>query len=259
MPARNFDAYKDAEGFISFSKPRKSNVEAAISAATSGDVTGGNGIDPALQSFAAPMLGGTTVNFDGSSNQDNFNVFGGRVNPPDPVMAVGPNHIVEMINLVTSVYDKNGGTLIAPFDIGALWANFAVPDCAEPSGDPIVLYDQFMDRWVLSQFTTSGLSDPTRPFYNCVAVSATSDPTGAYHRYAFTTADYFPDYPKYGNWTDAYVITTREFGPNNGYGIGVYALEKNKMVNGQPARVIGYRHDAINDDGSDGPVPLNHV
>jgi len=259
VPARNFDAYKDAEGFISFSKPRKSNVEAAISAATSGDVTGGNGIDPALQSFAAPMLGGTTVNFDGSSNQDNFNVFGGRVNPPDPVMAVGPNHIVEMINLVTSVYDKNGGTLIAPFDIGALWANFAVPDCAEPSGDPIVLYDQFMDRWVLSQFTTSGLSDPTRPFYNCVAVSATSDPTGAYHRYAFTTADYFPDYPKYGNWTDAYVITTREFGPNNGYGIGVYALEKNKMVNGQPARVIGFRLDAFNDDGSDGPVPLNLV
>ncbi|MCB2097929.1 MAG: hypothetical protein KDE05_09870, partial [Parvularculaceae bacterium] len=92
VPARNFDAYKDAEGFISFSKPRKSNVEAAISAATSCDVTGGNGVDPALQSFAAPMLGGTTVNFDGSSNQDNFNVFGGRVNPPDPVMAVGPNH-----------------------------------------------------------------------------------------------------------------------------------------------------------------------
>lgn len=258
-PVRDLTAYTDANGFISFSKPWKSNVEANIAAETSGNVTGGNGIDPALQSSALAAFGAPIVNFDAASNQDNFNVFGGRVNPPDPVLAVGPNHIVEMINLVTAIYDKSGNTLVAPFDIGALWAGFAVPDCTDPSGDPIVLYDQFMDRWVLSQFTTSGLSDPSRPFYNCVAISATSDPTGAYHRYAFTTDDYFPDYPKYGNWPDSYVITTREFGPNFGYGIGVYALEKNKMVNGQPARVIGFRLDAFNDDGTDGPIPLNLV
>ena len=254
VPARDYSALADADGMVSFSKPFKSVVEANISAQTSGNVTGGNGIDPALQSFAAPMLGSPIVNFDAASNQDNFNVFGGRVNPPDTVMAVGPNHIVEMINLVTAIYDKNGNTLVAPFDIGALWSNFPVTDCAGASGDPIVLYDQFMDRWVLSQFTAQG---PT--YYNCIAISATSDPTGAYHRYAFTTADYFPDYPKYGNWTDSYVITTREFGPNFGYGIGVYALEKNKMVNGLPARIVGFRLDAFNDDGTDGPIPLNLV
>ena len=32
------------------------------------------------------------VNFEGVSNQDNFNLFGFRVNPPDPVGDVGPNH-----------------------------------------------------------------------------------------------------------------------------------------------------------------------
>ena len=37
-------------------------------------------------------------------------------------------------------------------------------------------------------------------------------------------------------WTDSYVITTREFGPTVEYGIGVYGLEKNKMINGQPGR-----------------------
>ena len=254
IPARDYSALTDADGLVSFSKPFKAVVEANISAETSGNVTGGNGIDPALQSFAAPMLGAPTVNFDAASNLDNFRVFGGRVNPPDTVMAVGPNHIVEMINLVTAIYDKNGNTLVTPFDIGALWDSFPVADCAGASGDPIVLYDQFMDRWVLSQFTAQG---PI--YYNCIAVSATSDPTGAYYRYAFTTDDYFPDYPKYGNWTDSYVITTREFGPNFGYGIGVYALEKNKMVNGLSARVIGFRLDAFNDDGSDGPIPLNLV
>ena len=116
-----------------------------------------------------------------------------------------------------------------------------------------MLYDQFMDRWLLSQFTTSGLNDPTRPFWNCVAVSTSGDPTGTYYRYAFeTTSDgifYFPDYPKYGNWTDSYVLTTREFGPTIEYGIGVYALEKNKMVNGDPnARSVKFFIDGNDPD-----------
>ena len=149
---------------------------------------------------------------------------------------MGPNHYVEMINLVFAVYSKNGALLLGPVPVGALWAGFSVPDCTDPSGDSIVLYDQFVDRWILTQFTTSGLDDPTKPFWNCVAISTTGDPTGSYYRYAFETEhfQFFPDYPKYGVWTDSYVITTREFGPTVEYGIGVYALEKNKMVNGQP-------------------------
>ncbi len=191
---------------------------------------------PALQ------IPATSANFEGLSNQDNFNIFGFRVNPPDPNGAVGPNHYVEMINLVFGVYSKTGTLLLGPVDTGTLWAGFAVPDCTDPSGDPIVLYDQFADRWILSQFTTSGLSDATKPFWNCVAISTTGDPTGTYYRYAFETANFqfFPDYPKYGVWTDSYVITTREFGPTTEYGIGVYGLEKNKMINGQPARNVHF-------------------
>jgi hypothetical protein len=182
------------------------------------------------------------LTFEGLSNQDNFNLFGFRVNPPDPNGDVGPNHYVEIVNLAFAVYSKNGTLLLGPIDTGMLWADFEVPDCTDPSGDPIVLYDQLADRWILSQFTTSGLSDPTRPFWNCVAISTTGDPTGTYYRYAFETGhfQFFPDYPKYGVWTDSYVITTREFGPTTEYGIGVYALEKNKMINGQPARAVSF-------------------
>jgi len=190
-----------------------------------------------------PAITSTLANFEGLSNEDNFHIFGGRVNPPDPVGDVGPNNYVEMVNLVFGVYDKQGHLLLGPVDTGTLWANFPVPDCTEPSGDPVVLYDQFVDRWLLTQFTTSGLDDPTKPFWNCVAISTTGDPTGSYYRYAFETAhfQYFPDYPKYGVWTDSYVLTTREFGPTVEYGIGVYALEKNKMVNGDPtARSVSF-------------------
>jgi hypothetical protein len=149
-----------------------------------------------------------------------------------------------MINLVFAVYDKGGNLLLGPVDTGSLWAGFAIPDCTDPSGDPVVLYDQFMDRWLLSQFTTAGPE-----FFNCVAISTTSDPTGSYYRYAFSTGPNFPDYPKYGNWTDSYVITTREFGPTIEYGIGVYALEKNKMVNGDPnARNVRFFIDGNDPD-----------
>lgn len=189
------------------------------------------------------------LTFEGVSNQDNFNIFGGLVAPPDPVGAVGPNHYVEMVNLAFAVYDKQGNRLLGPVDTGTLWAGFAIPDCTDPSGDPIVLYDHLTDHWLLSQFTTRGLSDPSLPFYNCVAISVTGDPTGEYYRYAFqTTQDglfFFPDYPKYGSWPKSFVLTSRDFGPTVEYGISVYALEKDKMIAGDPnARAVKFFLDS---------------
>lgn len=203
----------------------------------------GHQADGALQSSpaVAATIPATGANFEGLSNQDNFNIFGFRVNPPDPSGDVGPNHYVEMVNLTFAIYSKSGALLLGPADTGTLWTGFAVPDCSDPSGDPIVVYDQLADRWILSQFTTRFTAQPENDvFYNCVAISTTGDPTGTYYRYAFTTGHNFPDYPKYGVWTDSYVITTREFGPTIEYGIGVYGLEKNKMINGQPARAVSF-------------------
>jgi hypothetical protein len=209
--------------------------------------------DAAVQAEVAPLaIGAPIANFEGLGNQDNFNIFGFRVNPPDPVGDVGPNHYVEMVNLVYGVYSKTGVPLLAPVDTGTLWAGFPIEDCTDPSGDPIVLYDQTTDRWLLTQFTTRGLDDPALPFYNCVAISTTGDPTGAYYRYAFITQPdtedggfYFPDYPKYGVWRDSYIMTTRDFGLDNKYGISVYGLEKNKMVDGNPnARAVQFFLDS---------------
>jgi hypothetical protein len=208
-----------------------------------GPIPADNGFtgDTAVQSHVGANAAPSTIqNFEGLSNQANFNSYGFRVNPPDVSGDVGPRNYVEMINLVFDVYDKSGTSLLGPTPIGALWAGFAIPDCTDPSGDPVVLYDQLANRWILTQFTTRGLDDPSLPFYNCVAVSTTGDPTGSYYRYAFTTGFNFPDYPKYGVWSDSYVITTREFGPTVEYGIGVYGLEKNKMLNGEPARAVRY-------------------
>ncbi len=205
--------------------------------------------DAALQALSPVVaIPSPLANFEGLSNQDNFNIFGFRVNPPDPNGEVGRNYYVEMINLVFAVYDKNGNKLLGPVDTGTLWAGFAITDCTDPSGDPVVLYDQFEDRWILTQFTTRGPE-----YWNCIAVSQTSDPTGAYYRYAFSTGVNFPDYPKYGVWRDSYIITTREFGPTIEYGIGVYALERGRILQGDPnARVVSF----FLDGNAPGMLPL---
>jgi hypothetical protein len=260
----NAVAFDVSKPLRDLAKDAKPNI--APSAAPAGadrnysvDRTGSNSIFSPLSALqSAASAGGADIpapltSFEGLSNQDNFNIYGGRVNPPDPNGDVGPNNYVEMINLAFAVYDKAGNMLLGPAPIGSLWSGFAVPDCAGASGDPVVLYDQTTDRWLLTQFTSQG---PV--YWNCVAVSRTGDPTGAYYRYAFITqADpnggtFFPDYPKYGVWSNSYIMTTRDFGAVD-YGISVYALEKNKMVNGDPnARAVQFFLDS-------NVVPINLI
>ncbi|MBA2569074.1 MAG: hypothetical protein H0V11_06975 [Actinobacteria bacterium] len=231
--------------------------------------------DGAVQNgVAAPTaIPGPLFTFEGPSNEDNFALFGFRVNPPDPVGDVGRSHYVAMVNLVYSIYTKTGTLLLGPVDTGTLWANFPVDECTEPSGDPIVVYDERADRWILTQFSTRGLPpDPPNPFYNCVAVSVTGDPTGAYYRYAFTTDDRFPDYPKYGVWPDgsgghggggnhgSVTITTREFAEqgNGAESIGIYALNRSQLMAGDPnTQVIEFQLTGPPNLVGDGLLPAD--
>ncbi|HSN55348.1 MAG TPA: hypothetical protein VLT32_11780, partial [Candidatus Sulfomarinibacteraceae bacterium] len=159
------------------------------------------------------------ISFDGPSNLSG-------VSPPDPVGDVGPNHYVAMSNLSFQIFDKNGTSLYGPAANNTLWAGFGGACQTSNDGDPIVLHDQLSDRWILTQFTAGG-----SPYYNCVAVSTTSDPTGSYYRYAFSTGSNFPDYPKYGIWPDALYISTREFAGSFA-GVGAYAVDRAALVAG---------------------------
>jgi len=239
-PLRRLAARYGAESQRMSSASRDRDPAAPVNGSGRAAATKGFTGDPARQSVpAGTRIAPPTSNFEGISNQDNRDVFGFTPNPPDPVGDVGLRHYVEMVNILFSVYTKAGKEVIPPTDIGALWAGFRVQDCTDPAGDPIVVYDQLANRWILTQFTIRGF-ETGGDFYNCVAISTSSDPTGSYYRYAFSSGENFPDYPKYGVWTDTYTITTREFGPEGGYGIGVYGLEKSKMLRGRNARAVSF-------------------
>ncbi|HEY0005342.1 MAG TPA: hypothetical protein VGB17_11080 [Pyrinomonadaceae bacterium] len=167
-----------------------------------------------------------------------------RVAPPDTTGDLGPNHYVQWVNLRYSIYtvarDANNGitgfNLVAGFPKqgNVVWQGFGGPCEAYNDGDPIVQYDQFADRWVLTQFAVS-----SQPYTQCVAVSTTPDPTGTYHRYSYSYGRDFNDYPKMGVWRDGYYITYNMY--RNGRTFSshtVCAFERDKMLIGASARQI---------------------
>src|SRR4051795_9365479 len=192
------------------------------------------GPDPVVQSSAgvaaAPTLGvgveGLGQGFSGPSGT--FTVDSA---PPDPNGAVGPNHFVEVVNESLAVFNKSGTPVYGPVATNTLFSGFGGGCQTNDDGDATVAYDQLADRWIISQFSVS-----TTPFLQCVAVSRTGDPTGAYARYSFSYAN-FPDYPKLGVWPDAYYTTFNMFNASGTTFLGpqVCAYDRAKMIAAQAA------------------------
>jgi len=145
--------------------------------------------DPIAQKEFRPNVSATKgVDFDGIG----ANGFA----PSDVNLAIGPNHIVQTVNVRLAVYNKSGALLSGPTNFTTFFAPVGGP-CASGSSDPIVNYDRLADRWVISDIGISGT------FTECVAVSKTNDPTGAYTLYSFSFGGNLNDYPKLGVWPTA--------------------------------------------------------
>ena len=155
--------------------------------------------------------------------------------PPDTTGAVGPNDYVQTVNVLVRIFDKNGVPRGPAFTMSSLFAAIGGICANSDAGDPIVLYDRISNRWLLSQFAFTGGGD-TPPFHQCIAISKTGDPTGAYWAYDFETpGKEFPDYPKFGAWPDGYYYTDRQFTNGVDYnGFGCIAFERAKMLVGDP-------------------------
>ncbi|MEO8498375.1 MAG: hypothetical protein ABI614_25210, partial [Planctomycetota bacterium] len=208
---------------------------------------------------------------------NNFPGINAGFTPPDTVMDVGPNHIIQMTNSTPfQIWDKPGNSLAAPTNFGSLWTTTnpqitpdATNNCQANLGDPIVVYDHLADRWVLSQFFRQAAN--TAPFGICIAVSQTADPVGGvngtagdgdeWFLYRFDT-NAFPDYPKFGVWPDGYYVSTYE-SPN----LGIYVFDRAKMLVGDStSTVVMTQISALDSPGTrrdtrilpadvDGPAP----
>ncbi|MDR3609277.1 MAG: hypothetical protein P4L27_01780 [Ignavibacteriaceae bacterium] len=190
--------------------------------------------DPIVQDKFGPLqISSTISNFDGMSNACSCY-------PPDINGDVGPNHIVQSVNSQFQIWNKSGVSLYGPADLSTLWQDTGPGAWVGTNdGDPIVLYDQIADRWLISQFALP--SYPSGPFYELIAISSTSDPLGAYNRYIFSFTD-MNDYPKIGVWPDGYYMSANIFASGSGsfLGTGAYVMERDSMLAGRPARIVSF-------------------
>lgn len=182
--------------------------------------------------IAAPPI---TASFDGYSLGN-----GGNAIPPDTNGDVSPGTFAQWVNSAWGTIDKVTGARATPIAGNAFWSGFGGPCEANNDGDPIALWDDRAQRWVMSQFVAND------PGQQCFAISTTSDPMGSYHRYQFDFAD-FGDYPHIGVWTDgagqsAYLLTTHEFNlsPQQFLGAAAIAVERDRMLAGQPAAIVRF-------------------
>jgi hypothetical protein len=166
--------------------------------------------DPIAQTTTGSLVSTTAgLNFNGIGDTSNTPANPCNCAPPDTNGAVGATQYVQIVNTAFGVYSKSTGTIAAGFPkaINTLWAGFGGGCQTNNDGDPTVAYDQAANVWIISQFSVA-----TTPYLQCVAVSTTSDATGSYHLFSFNYGNtQFPDYPKLGVWSNAYVTTYNIF------------------------------------------------
>jgi hypothetical protein len=164
--------------------------------------------------------------------------------PPDTNGDVGPVYYIQAINTAVGVYRKSDGARVAGFFFNSLMSQGHFGNLCDTDnyGDPVVLYDTFEDRWIITDFAFQlngdDIINPPGSF-QCFAVSMTGDPvTGGWNFYSINTAGGMGDYPKFGIWPDGLYMTANMWdylysGPY--YYPRTYAFNKAQMYAGKPS------------------------
>jgi hypothetical protein len=102
---------------------------------------------------AAPLLenfDGLGAGFDGPQGTTNFR------NPSDNSLAVGPHHIMQIVNSRIAIYSKrsekygaSGTVLYGAVATKSVWTGFGGACEARNNGDAVARYDQLAGRWLI--------------------------------------------------------------------------------------------------------------
>jgi hypothetical protein len=190
-------------------------------------------VDGALQAQAASAaMPAPLQNFEGVNNLNG-------VIPPDTQGDIGYDPLsgkkfyVQWVNLSFAVWDVTSTPtrVLGPLAGNTLWKGFGGPCELTNNGDVITLYDSLAQRWLMSQFSVA------KPYYQCIAISTSADPTGSWYRYAYLiSADTMNDYPHFGVWPDGYYLTINQFLNSVTWaGAGVLVFDRSRMLAGQDA------------------------
>ena len=160
-------------------------------------------------------------------------------------MAVGPNHILAVINVAFAVYDKSGNLLRGPTTFASFFSG--TPGCSNTGVfDPNVVYDESTDRFIL------GIDGDGSDY--CVAATQGSDPLAGWNRYGFATniSGAFFDFPHAGVGRDAIYVGSNQFLGSFFLEGRVFAIDKAALYAGSSLSVI-----SRSTNSGSAPQPMN--
>src|SRR3954468_7209479 len=195
---------------------------------------------PAINAPAPPPLN----IFEGL---DRFNW--GAGSPPDTNGDVGPTYYIQTVNTSIGIFRKSDGFQEAAFTFNTFMSqgNFGNLCDTNNFGDPVVLYDTFEDRWIISDFAflTDVGGNVLAPAFQCFAASMTGDPVaGGWNFYSIQVSDALGDYPKLGIWPDGLYMSANmfTFGAGSSFVTArAWAFNKAQMYAGSPTvKVVSF-------------------
>jgi hypothetical protein len=187
-----------------------------------------------VRAVAAPT---PNVSFDGLD----FASWGDG-HPPDTNGDVGPGHYIQTVNTSIGIYDKVTGAPITRITFNDFMSAGSFGNVCDTDnfGDPVVVYDTFEDRWIISDFAfqLNGSGDVVNPpgAFQCFAVSKTGNPvSGGWNYYSINTTGGLGDYPKLGIWPDGLYMSVNMFdyaAAGSFQNVRLYAFNKAQMYAG---------------------------
>ncbi|MFI5251198.1 MAG: T9SS type A sorting domain-containing protein [Bacteroidota bacterium] len=141
--------------------------------------------------------------------------------PPDPIMAVGPNHVIAMVNSTMGIFNKNNDTVVQTIDLNSWYTHVHTPS---GFSDPQVLYDHYARHWIMG-----GISTET-PNFLYISVCDSDNPIGVWYNWAISlgalltpigASGAFNDQATFGFDDKALYIQTRVFNPGLSYNLAM--------------------------------------
>ncbi len=176
--------------------------------------------------------------------------------PPDPHCAVGPEHVINITNVIIQWRPKVGTADPPQYENSLMGFFGAVPGtlAGDFGFDPKVIYDQYNSRFVVVflQQTDPAAGDPSEESRILVAVSMTSDPNLGWFKYVINSKinigglDHWADYPGFAVDDKAVYVTNNMFkfvsGGSTFGGSRLWIINKVPTYTGGPIAVTV--HDA---------------
>jgi hypothetical protein len=190
----------------------------------------------------------------------------------DPNGAVGTKQYMEWTNVYFQAYDKaspNAAVWPAPQPGTLPFQNNNMQNCQNVGGDGIITFDHLALRWIIAARSTPSPGN----YYYCVAISNTDDLRSSslsWYTYQFHISPvlgansnghvYFPDWPKFGTWADAYYVSFDLNDVDRSYleiGVVVCALDRTNMLAGLQPKLMQCSSDP-DPVPTHGPLYLKH-